>query len=116
MTLLFSRTLRAVNASSGSPERTGPTWIEGRRPVLQDLIARPADCYRLTLDREGTVVGTQVAPSDLMGLMELLSRHKPYDSAFQMNGEWVDFWRGRTASRASTLFEPALAAGVRHRE
>jgi hypothetical protein len=82
---------------SGSPEGTGRTWIEDRRPVLQDLIARPAECYRVTVDEAGKMATSRVDEADLAGLRELVAKHKTYDSVFEINGEWIAFWKSRPA-------------------
>jgi hypothetical protein len=78
---------------SGSTDGTGRTWMEDRQPVLQDLVAHPAECYRVTMDESGAITTTRVPPAVLAGLLGLVSRYKPHDSIFDFNGKWVAFWR-----------------------
>jgi len=73
---------------SGSPQGTGKTWMQDRLPVLQDIVAHPAECYRITLK------GTERVPlSTFTALKEWTARHQPYDSVFDLNAEWISFWR-----------------------
>jgi hypothetical protein len=76
---------------SGSPDGKGRTWMDDRLPVMRDLVAHPAECYRITLaGRE------QVPLATVTALAEWAARHKPYDSIFDVNAEWISFWRSRS--------------------
>jgi hypothetical protein len=81
---------------SGSRDGEGKTWIGDRRPVLEDLIAHPADCYVVSMDNLRRIVTTRIKASDvavrLAPLMEIVRHHKPTDSIFEMNAEWESFW------------------------
>jgi hypothetical protein len=81
---------------SGSTDGVGRTWIEDRRPVLEELIAHPTDCYVVSVDESLQIVTTRIPATDvprrLAPLQQILLRHRPTDSIFKMNAEWNSFW------------------------
>jgi hypothetical protein len=78
---------------SGSPQREGQTWIDDRLPVLRNLAAQASPCYRVSVNRDGAVLTSPVSRQELVRLLEIVSSRKPYDSIFELNRDWVDFWR-----------------------
>lgn len=90
---------------SGSPDRVGRTWVEDRRPVLEDLIANPSDCYFVSLNKTGQIVTTHIPAASvsrkLAPLLQLVASRNPYDSIFSLDEEWELFWKRALAEGLS---------------
>ena len=91
--------LRGAPSTRGAGELTSGErmvqWIGDRLPVLQNLVARPADTYHISMEPSGRIKSRRVEPAALAKLAQLMGRHAPYDLVFDFDLEWDAFWRDK---------------------
>ena len=89
----------------------GKTWLQDRRPVIEDLAANPADCYYIGLNEAGEVMTAQFAAAEvkatLTPLVELVDARNPYDSVFTLDAQWDSFWKRALMERGGRITRAA---------
>ena len=89
----------------------GKTWLQDRRPVIEDLAANPADCYYVGLNEAGEVMTAQIPAAEvkakLAPLVELVAARSPYDSIFTLDAQWDSYWKRALMERGGWITRAA---------